>query len=243
MHPWAGELRRPGTLPVGLGQHVSADANRVPRELAMLGAQAGELHAEPWHDAPLNVVAFCHARFERIHPFLDGNGRVGRLLVASQLRAALGDGFHPQPVDRKPYMAALRDTDKHLLTALVAVLRTFAGQPPLAGVERVLAPFSIAPRVTVRLAPIRRASCAWVKPAASRKPWISRTTVKSACSCSYSAAARGSLPIRSRRRIATAIGGGLTLARLWYGSFLLGRCAWLDWTDGHFLGCSTAPTQ
>ena len=44
-------------------------------------------------------------------------------------------------------MAALRDTDKHLLTALVAVLRAFAGQPPLAGVERVLAPFSIAPRV------------------------------------------------------------------------------------------------
>ena len=147
VHPWAGELRRPGTLPVGLGQHVSADANRVPRELAMLGAQAGELHAGPWHDAPLNVVAFCHARFERIHPFLDGNGRVGRLLVASQLRAALGDNFHPQPVDRKPYMAALRDTDKHLLTALVAVLRAFAGQPPLAGVERVLAPFSIAPRV------------------------------------------------------------------------------------------------
>ena len=39
-----------------------------------------------------------------------------------------------------PTWRALRDTDKHLLTALVAVLRAFAGQPPLAGVERVLAP-------------------------------------------------------------------------------------------------------
>ena len=147
VHPWAGELRRPGTPPAGFGTHVSADPSRVPRELAMLSAQADELITGPWRDAPLNVAAFCHARFERIHPFLDGNGRVGRLLAASQLRAALGSGFRPQPVDRKPYLAALRDTDKHLLTALVAVLRGFAGQPPLVGIERVFSPFSIAPRV------------------------------------------------------------------------------------------------
>lgn len=39
------------------------------------------LNDEPERVVPLLKAAFAHAQFETIHPFLDGNGRLGRLLI------------------------------------------------------------------------------------------------------------------------------------------------------------------
>jgi fido (protein-threonine AMPylation protein) len=57
-------------------------------------------------------LAGLHARFEQIHPFLDGNGRAGRLIL-NLLLVRLG--YPPAIVykrDRSRYLAALRRADR-----------------------------------------------------------------------------------------------------------------------------------
>ena len=66
-----------------------ADATFVPppadRLVECLGAWETFLHADSL--PPLVHAALAHSQFEAIHPFLDGNGRVGRLLITLLLIA------------------------------------------------------------------------------------------------------------------------------------------------------------
>jgi len=81
-----GELRRSqnwigGTRP-GNAVFVPPPAERVA---PLLADMERFIHGPGAGLPPLVKIALVHAQFETIHPFLDGNGRIGRLLIAALL--------------------------------------------------------------------------------------------------------------------------------------------------------------
>jgi Fic family protein len=78
-----GELRTTQNW-IGPRGCLLSDATFVPPPHHMVPEILGDLekflHQED-HIPPLIRIGLAHAQFETIHPFLDGNGRVGRLLI------------------------------------------------------------------------------------------------------------------------------------------------------------------
>jgi len=80
-----------------VGGRPTTKPKQVEREMrALLSAY----HSQPSHD--FDSITEFHVRFERIHPFQDGNGRVGRIVL---FRECLKHGVLPFIVedDVKPY--------------------------------------------------------------------------------------------------------------------------------------------
>jgi len=80
-----------GTRP-GNAAFVPPPAQALPE---CLGHFERFLHDDPEPTSPLVRAALAHVQFETIHPFLDGNGRIGRLLIVLQLVA---DGVLREPL-------------------------------------------------------------------------------------------------------------------------------------------------
>ena len=91
-----GEVRR---SQVWIGGTRPGNAAFVPPPAEALADCLGELERflndQPQATPSLLKAALAHVQFETIHPFLDGNGRIGRLLIVLQLVA---DGVLREPM-------------------------------------------------------------------------------------------------------------------------------------------------
>ncbi len=97
-----GSDKRPGEFrdsQVWIGGSKPGNAHFVPPPphavLDCMGDLEQFLHATGDGLPPLIRAGVCHVQFETIHPFLDGNGRVGRLLITFML---VHDGILREPL-------------------------------------------------------------------------------------------------------------------------------------------------
>jgi Fic family protein len=88
--------------------HKPPPASHVRRMIAELIKMINE---NPNKLDPISLSAIAHLEFERIHPFIDGNGRVGRILQNYLLMSA---GYPPIVIkinERKRYFEALEESE------------------------------------------------------------------------------------------------------------------------------------
>jgi Fic family protein len=114
-HPSAAPSERPGSFrehdirafPGGMRPPPWPEVPAMIADWIVDAQQLGENGTEIEPEA----LAKVHARFEQIHPFLDGNGRAGRLLLNLIL---VRRGYPPAVIfkgDRRRYLRALQSAD------------------------------------------------------------------------------------------------------------------------------------
>ncbi len=144
--PFAGEFRKDNG--VMIGGYPGADTSRISYEIALLNRQYSDMLADDHTPAGCAAaVAFYHIRLMRIHPFRDGNGRTGRVLLAAQCDALFTNGAGEQVMaalaaDKPAYYEALRSANRLNLAPLAAIVTQALG---MEGSREAQSPFRVAP--------------------------------------------------------------------------------------------------
>ncbi|MFA6319977.1 MAG: Fic family protein [archaeon] len=115
---YEGKLR---SVNVRVGVHIAPQFVEVPKRLTALirwfNSNRGKVH-------PIVFASYFHSEFENIHPFVDGNGRTGRLFLNFMLTKA---GYPPIVIffkHRPKYYEALEKAcEKKDLKPLIKILK------------------------------------------------------------------------------------------------------------------------
>ncbi|TAN43930.1 MAG: Fic family protein [Nitrospirae bacterium] len=114
----AGRYRQRNVVITGT-DYLPPDHQKIPmlmtEHVENLNTKRGDIHL-------LEHTINLHAEFESIHPFTDGNGRIGRLLLTVM---SLKNGYCPvviPPIRRVEYITALQKTNKGNTAPLTALI-------------------------------------------------------------------------------------------------------------------------
>ncbi len=110
----AGRFRQDNEY-VRVGNHIAPNPeeviNRLEKMLSLYNATS--------HESIIKRIATLHLTFENIHPFVDGNGRIGRVINNYLL---IREGFVPiniKFIDKKKYYEAFKEFDGKGVTTIM----------------------------------------------------------------------------------------------------------------------------
>ncbi len=110
----AGRFRKDDEW-VRVASHIAPDPKEVVERLQKMFVK----YYSSSHENIIKRVALLHLTFEYIHPFVDGNGRIGRVINNYLL---IREGFVPiniKFIDRKMYYEAFKEFDQKNATAIM----------------------------------------------------------------------------------------------------------------------------